>query len=187
MFCGSQLRSRLTNYTGFLDDDLPILSSHVDDNKIVFDLNHSGFAYTLKARGTIDITTHALTFEIQQHDAANTPVVDALVVRRSFLDLSPYMQLYCPKKDCPHDYQIASATLFFQGTETNFTIDPVKIGYESFTTGKLWVQNYYPLNNTYIYNKEREEAKPIITPIMNLRAMGKDRVLNRIRTLVVFS
>jgi hypothetical protein len=183
-FCDSKLKCRLTNFIG-LSNDLPIINAHPDGDVISFDINHITPSYQIKADVTLDIKTNILTFMLKSE--SETPGLDAAVVRSAFSEMRPHIQLYCSSRKCRYQYTVASDIIRYMVAKSGWVIAPLDLYYESFVTGNLWVQNDYTKQKVNIYSRFRVDAEPITNKLMDFQAMGKEKVLNRIKTLVVFS
>lgn len=185
-FCGARLKCRLSSFIGVGDNTLPIINAPLKDNKFVFNISHTAPTFSIKAEGAIDIKTNAMIFIMKSFDT-ETPRLDESFIKQVFVDMKPHIQLYCPKKKCPYQYTVASS-VFHAGTiKHGWLILPFKIYYESFVLGNLWVQNDYANNCTNIHSRSKEQADPLIVPLQDFELMGKDKLVNRIRTLVTFS
>jgi hypothetical protein len=185
-FCGSRLKCRLSNFIGIGDNTLPIINAPLKDSKFLFDISYTSPTFTIKAEGAIDSRTNAMIFIMKSFDTG-TPNLDETFVKQVFIDMKPHIQLYCPKKKCPYQYTVAS-NFFHAGTiKHGWLILPFKMYYESFVLGNLWIQNDYANNCTNIHSRSKEQADPLIVPLQDFELMGKDKLVNRIRTLVTFS
>jgi hypothetical protein len=182
-FCDTKLKCRLTNFIG-LSNDLPIINAHAKCELISFDINHVTPHWQVKADATIDIRTNALTFVLAKGD---TPSIDSATVRSTFSEMLPHIQLYCSTRKCRYQYTVASDIIHYDQIDTGWIIKPLDLYYESFVVDNLWVQNDYTKHKMNIYSRIRVDAEPITSKLLDLQAMGKHRVLNRVKTLVVFS
>lgn len=183
-FCEAPLKCHLTNYIGIRETGVPILNCPLKNGKFCFDISHTTFSYTISASGILDIETHIIKFVLDSQDDLD---LNEKVVKQAFIELRPYIQLYCPKRNCPEKYNVASNTLRASKLENGWFIHPPAMNYESFQTGKLLVMNDYGYSNTNIYSSVNDEADPLVVPIMDFGAMGKDKVLMRVKTYATFS
>lgn len=182
-FCDSKLKCRLTNFIG-VSNDLPIINAPITANTISFPVDCTTASFDLKAEGKIDIRTNALVFLLKEQA---TPSIDDMLAKNTFLGFKPHIQLYCANKQCKHDYTVASDTFRTGKIKHGYLILPFKLYYESFVTGSLWVQNNYLQNKTYIHTRNNPDANPITSTLLNFEKMGKNKLLMRVKTLVVFS
>ena len=183
VFCDTKLRARLLSFN--TRDEIPILNSPIDLSKesVTFKIDHTTPEWRIIARGELNLQNNGLSITMLRE--SETPSIDIYNAKNAFVNATPHIQLYCPNRKCKQDYTIASGILTL-GHMTEY-MSPPFLYYESFASGNLWVQNDYPHHKTYIYSRLNENAKPLVYPMLNFQAMGKDRLLNRIKTLVVFS
>jgi hypothetical protein len=182
-FCDNQLQIRLTNFVGVVND-LPIINAPIRDNTISFPVENTTASFELKARGKIDIRTNALVFLFKEDD---TPTINDMLAKDTFLSFRPHMQLYCSSRQCKYEYTVASNIFQASHIKHGYLILPFKLYYESFVTGSLWVQNDYNQQKTHIFTRNNPDANPITVSLMNFETMGETKLLMRVKTLVVFS
>jgi hypothetical protein len=188
LFCGATLWCRLTNFSRHEGDDLPILNAPLKDNFFTFSIDHTTPDYTVRAEGNIDIRNNLMLLQVESPaPESSTPVVDVLVANQTFFALQPHIQLYCPKKDCPQQYTVASDVLKVDLSDERWLIRPFSLFYESFVTGTLWVGNDYLQNATYIESIKNDSANPIMVPLMDFQAMGSKKLLLRAKTIAIFN
>lgn len=186
-FCGAKLRCRLSNFIGIRESGMPLLNSPLEEGRFIFDIAYTSPSCAVEALGTIDIQNNKLVFDIKGAGEWETPAMDNMVAKEAFIDLRPHIQLYCPKRKCPFQYTVASNIFRAGQIKGGWLILPFKLYYESFVSGKLWVQNDYVSSHTNIFSIMNEEADPIVVPLLDFEMMGKEKLLTRIKTLVVFS
>jgi hypothetical protein len=133
----------------------------------------------------LNIETNALFFLLK--NTSDYSDIDAASIRSSFSKMCPHVQLYCPNQECRYRYTIASDTLQYKQDKSGWFIFPPKLWYESFVTGNLWVQNDYIGQESNIFSRDKIHANPITSKLLNFQTMDKDRLLNRVKTLIVFS
>jgi len=182
-FCHSRLTSRLTSFT----KSIPILNAPLVNERYSFKLTRVTAEYSLEAQGVVDIKSNALVFLVTDSD---TPGVDQKLAFEAFVDLHPYVELYCPNIKCKYKYHICSEVLHtkYLGKKIDsWMITGPNLYYEGFIDRDLVIHNNFTHENTAIYSRHHENADPITTPMLDWEAMGKDKLLTRIRTLVTFS
>ena len=108
-------------------------------------------------------------------------------VAHTFEDMRPCIELLCDNKNCGMEYYIQSN--YIDINENNY-IDPLGIFLESFSVNKLWVANCYSspnhITHTWIYSLANPNANSINAPRMDFSSYPKDRLVNRIKTIVNF-
>src|SRR5271154_1415749 len=184
-FCGAKLWCRLANFMGLKEDALPILNAPLKDDHFTFHLDRTTPDYIVKAAGIIDAKTNAMAITLD--DSSSTSSIDHQVAKQTFLDLKPYVQLYCPKKSCPQEYTVMSDTFKIEQAGSEWSISPFKLYLESFVTGTLWICNDYIQNTTYIESRNNDSANPIMVPMLDFEAMGSKKLLTRVKPIAVFS
>lgn len=188
IFCRQPLKACLTNFIGLRKGGLPTLNAAITSGRFNFEIKHTTESYDISAIGTVDIRTNTLVFTLPQN--SDMPFLDQHVARQAFIDLKPYIDLHCTNKKCKQNYSLASYYIHeinkLSGSSA-WSIGSLKLFLESFVTNKLVVQNDWFKENTSIYSLINEDADPIKTPFMDFEAMGKDKLLTRVQTLVTFS
>jgi hypothetical protein len=187
LFCEHPLRACLTNFIGLHKNGLPYLNATIDQARFSFLINHTTETIDVKAQGVIDIVTNKLVLTVPPD--SNTPSIDQQVARQAFIELKPHIELRCYNKKCKNRYTLSSYILDAQKIPgiVAWQIAPVKLFLETFNTNRLIVQNDWIKKDTNIYSIINEESDPIKVPFMDFEAMGKDKLLTRISTLVTFS
>lgn len=187
LFCGVPLRASLTNFIGVHKNGLPYLNVTIDSVRFPFEIRHTTQSYDVKAQCVIDTVTNKLV--ITPPPDSIVPMIDQEVARKAFLELKPHIELHCPNQKCKNRYTLSSYILDAQRIPgiVAWQIPPLKLFLESFKTNKLVVQNDWIKRDTNIYSIQNEDADPIKVPFMDFEAMGKDKLLTRVQTLVTFS
>lgn len=182
-FCDKPLQRRITH---FRHDDLPIINAPVRDNAAIFSFRHTTPTFDLQVKGKIDTKTNVITFTCEDSSGFtddDMPTFNRNLARQVFSSMLPHAQLYC---NCKYCYTVASDVFKVKQSEPDDIIKPVDFFYESFVLGNLWVQNDYSKGKTYIYARNKGDSA-ITCPIIDWKAMGHEKLLTRIKTLVVFS
>lgn len=184
-FCEANLKCRLSNFIGVRETGVPLLNSPLKDGKFIFNICHTAPSYTLNATGMLNTSSNVMTFSLDPQQ--KTTQLDEKVMEEAFIDLRPYIQQYCPKRNCAQKYNISSSTLLISAVKGAWLIHPLATYYEIFTTGKLVVMNDYFYSNTKIHSLNNENADPLIVPLLDFHALGKNKLLIRAQTLATFS
>lgn len=206
IFCHSSMRTVLSSFLGLRNSGMPLLNSPVKDNKIDFIINETTEKSAIKAVGTIDISNNNLLFkaEASEHDKIllieDESRRDLLLyteetfAKQAFENLSPHIEIYCSNKKCKFNYYLSgdivrcSATLGKLSDVIKWKIKPFLLYQETFATETLWVQNDWIHLYTNIYPLHgSSHADPIKVPLMDFKMIDKQKLLNRIKTLVVFT
>lgn len=201
IFCETKMRVHLSNFLGLRPSGMPLFNSPIKNGKITFDIDRTTDSGSLQATGVIDILTNDVSITAST-DMDLSEIADR--ARRelyefgeqhfaalAFNQMSPHIELYCPNKKCKLQYTLSSDIIVCRRdhSERKWTIDPFILFQETFATSTLWVQNDYFYNRTNIYPLENSNfaTEPIKVPLMDFNSMDKDKLLTRVKTLVVFS
>lgn len=187
LFCEAPLRPRLCNFIGTHIDGLLILNEIIDSPRFKFEIRHTTQNYDIKANVTIDIITNKLVFTLPPN--SNTPYLDQFVAKRAFIELDPHIGLYCSNKKCKNSYALLSCFLQIEKVPAtvSWDISPLKLFIESFKTSRYVVENDWMKKETNIYIYNNVSIAPIKTPFINFETINKDKLINRIQTIVTFS
>lgn len=180
VFCSSKLKPVLTNF--ILGVSIPIINAKVLNNKFSFNLLCTKESFSISVNVTIDIHTNILQFsilDIEEYELAKTV----------FADYKPHVKLYCPSKKCKMKYNISSDVFRYDYTSepSQLKVRPFMLYMESFVLDRLWIQNDWINNYMNIYSQVHFNAAPIRADLLDLEEMGKEKIINRVRTLVTFS
>lgn len=188
LFCQGPLQACLTNFLGVRKGGLPDLNvSLVNNGRFSFGLRRTTESYDVQATATIDIVNNKLVFTLARD--SEMPYLDQQVVKQAFIEMKPYVELHCVNKGCKYGYSLTSYyvhDLTKEAGTTAWSIPPLRLFLESFVAGKSVVRNDWIIETTNIYSLHNENAEPIKTSFMDFEAMGKDKLLNRVSTLITF-
>lgn len=185
-FCDKPLGRRVTHFQSSFNE-LPIINAPIKNNIAVFPFRHTTASFDLHAKGRIDTRNNILTFTFKDAVAEGleyTPNINNSLAMSVFSSMLPYAQLYC---NCKYRYTATSSVFKMKQSEPDYIIEPLAFFYESFVLSNWWIQNNYWNNKTNIHARNKESAPPITCPILNWEEMGREKLLTRIKTLVVFS
>lgn len=180
-FCQGELRVKLSSFCG----NPPRISAPLKSNELSFKLSHVTQEYELEAKGVVDIRTNALVFQT----GGETPTIDNNLALEIFENQRPAIELYCPNRRCKYQYHVCTSPLRCAGVKGDkaWKVKHPRLWFEAYVEKNIVVHNDHLLGKTMIYVRNNEFAEPITIPILDWEAMGKDKLLNRIKTLVTFS
>jgi len=189
VFCKSKMKNTLTNFT-LGPDNIPLINAKSLDDRFLFEIGYVTGSYTLAASTSVDINTNILNFNLTTPVALNGYGIEYMMAKTVFENHKPHIELYCPNKKCKMKYGIQSDVFRIDRLDdslSRFKIRPFILYMESFVLDKLWVQNDWINTCTYIYAQNNLNIEPIKVDLLNLEEMGKEKIINRVRTLVTFS
>jgi hypothetical protein len=182
-FCKTPLSFQLTNYIGAFGG-LPILKEPLQNDRFLFKIEKRA------VKSDVCLLTGSNTLMFDNFTNGELPNIDEHLVKKAFDEYSPYLELYCPNEKCDLGYSICTHPLAVRKKHPvmgMFYVDPIKVFAESIHFDSYVVVNCWEKDTTKIYSSTNEEAKPIVLPALDFTAMGKERLINRIRILVTFS
>jgi hypothetical protein len=189
LFCQAPLRTVLTNFINPRKARIPVINAPLQDEKFIFDINHTTATYSIEAKGTIDIKENILSFEIT--NPSETLNIDMLLAKKVFIDFHPHVELYCANKKCEVKYNLCSDVFAVEHVkdtdEARWKILPIIFYLECFKTSTINVQNDQYWKKTFIYSVSNEDAEPITIPMLDFEKMGPSKLLTRVQTYTVWS
>ena len=188
VFCKTPMRVHLTNFVGLTDTGLAIINAPLKDDRFDFKIEHTTPSFKINANVFIDINTNTLIFD--NFTNGELPSIDEHVVKQTFEDYRPHVELYCPSRKCGLSYHLAGRPIRLVKVHPvagMWTIQPFGLSLESARVKNYVIHNYWNNNKTFIYSRNNEEAKPIRAPLVDFTTMDKQKLITRIQTIVTFS
>lgn len=185
-FCKTKLKIMLTNFVKG-PDKIPILKAKLENDFFRFKIQHTSHTLQMSANVDLDTINNSLTFYLDSEDPAT---LDWMIAKTVFENMKPYVELYCPSRKCKMKYYLSSSIItssLMEGSTNYFIIKPVSLFMEAFVHNNLWVQNDWENHSINIYSINNYNSNPIKGPLLDLEAIGKEKILNKVRTLVIFS
>ncbi len=190
-FCNSKLKPIFINFSR--QRDVPRIKSEINGDEFSFVFTDTTTSHDIRVLICIDMANNRMKISPLPHDTVFDSKFSWLIIS-TFENLGPHMELYCSKKNCKMKYCLFSTFFKCSADITDITSDervykikPFELLMESFSTPRLWVQNDWVGNQTSIYSNSNLTADPIKTEMLDIEALGKEKVLTRIKTLVTFS
>lgn len=187
-FCNGKLKSIFINFSR-QPNNIPRIKSEIDGDELSFVFTDVTAHHKIHVSIQIDMATNMMKISPLSDDN----VFDTnyfWLIESTFENLGPHMELYCPKKKCMK-YCLVSNTFKADCKEKPpgllYKIKPVYLFYESFSTPNLWIQNEWSHARTNIYSKSNLDIEPLRTKLLDIEALGAEKVLTRVKTLVTFS
>lgn len=183
-FCGSRLKPIFINFSR-QQNDVPRIKSEIDGDKFSFTFTDVTASHDIQVSIQVDTISNLMKISPLSNDS----VVDSGLVMSTFENLGPHIELYCPrKKKCKMQYALVSTSFKCKFVEDgSYIIKIIGLAFESFSMPNLWIQNEWIYDRTSIYSLSNLDAEPLRTQMLDIEALGKDKVLTRVKTLVTFS
>ena len=172
-FCHSKLRGTITNYLEKLG--FKSLTHQIKNLEFSFNLPTELFPVIL-TEVTFNITDNTIRFpdNIDPHLAIN-----------SLIQLSPYIEKYCPNKKCKTYYSVNTTPLSFDTTQYPFIISPVQVLSQNFHVLNWFISNNWSNQQLIIFFKENK-SPPITLHNFNLDNFDQQYIVNKINSLILF-
>lgn len=188
IFCQTPLRVNLSNYIGVKMNGLPAISAPLEDGLFKLNFKHTTPEFSIKADITMQPSTNIVIFD--NFTNGDLPNVDAYLVKKSFEEYSPLVELYCASKSCKSKYHILSEPLTMikvAKVTKAYQVLPFKLFLEGFRVKNLVVSNIQTDGKTSIHSLRNEDADPLRVDKIDFESMSKEKLFTRIQTLVTFS
>jgi hypothetical protein len=106
----------------------------------------------------------------------------------SFLtDLFLNIELHCLNKECKHNFYTFTSILKPKyNSDIGVFFLPFFLDWECFNLKHLWIQNDNVSQLTKIYNTNSITTLPITMPLLQISSDNKEKIFNRIKTIVNF-
>lgn len=188
LFCQAKLDFVLTNWFGVNKPGLPLINSSLKEDHFTFKFKHNSPSSNINTKGDIDAVTNILTFQ----DPAkfpltiNNPISEMVNVLEG---LKPHVELQCNNKKCRMNYYVSSSAFSFKQEPNKVTVKPFLALMECFLWNNLWIQSSYTEDTTMItmVTGSVQTDKTIVVPKLNFQNLSKDKIINKIKTMVTFS
>jgi len=171
-----------------METGIPTIKSYLKDSKFQFNISHTTAEFTANANVVIDVNSNILRFSNYTDGLA--PTIDEYTVRQIFEDYGPHIELYCPSMKCGLMYYLSGDWLKISKIPDNpgaWAIAPFHLLLEGAKVRNYIIHNYWNTQTTRIYSVKHEESRPIEIPMIDFSTMDKERLINRVLTLVTFS
>lgn len=182
--CGSSLtaflKERARNKENIPKKQIYSINSKFKNKQFEFKLDYNSFDMNINKSVTLD-ENNVIMFSLPaQADDIN----DAMsVLIKLFLSI----EMHCLNKKCDNNYYIMTSILkpeYNSGLGLHFI--PFFMDWECFNIKHLWVQNDHTSQITRIYNTDSISTPPITTSFLPISILNKEKIFNRIQTIVNF-
>lgn len=180
IFCHKPLKPILTNLLGNFSQMADIYAP-LQNHQFKFRLKYDGDRLNFDVNAIINTEDNKFNFFLYGPSAVTYSDVISV-----FMMMKPCIELICDNKDCGTGYYIQSNYLVVGPLEY---IRPLMIWIEAFNMDKLVIHNFYGHKDadfTRIFSKANPSIAPIIISKMNFESWAKEKLFNRIKTIVNF-
>jgi len=172
---------------------IPLIKAKVKDDAFSFNIKYCSVGINIDIMASVNIHTNNVIFDVPPsfyEDVISKPKLIDI-----FEGLMPHVQLRCVNKNCNMNYYSCSDNLkcvcpsWHTGylDWSNIKIEPFFEYYESCNVDKFWVQNDIIYGVTRIISTANSQLNPIVIAPIDFNAFDKDKLKNRIMTIVTFS
>lgn len=193
VFCNNSLKIKLSNNSSifcFGANNLSIFNTNFINNNIIFNFSYTTIVINTIINGSIDVTNNKITLNSSDE---NLLYRDLIAIFESF---QPCLKFFCENKECNMRYLLVSNILYCEranyktGYYSNFSdytrIIPFSISIEICSIDKYLIQNDFGPDVTSIINSYNYST--IHLPyLISFNSMDKDKLVNRIKTIITFS
>lgn len=172
-FCSHKLVPILTNYT--FQNKIPLVNSKLNNDQFTFNFKYNSYNLDIISKGNLDINSNLLNFDIDESSTENAHEH----IEGAFLNLYPHIELSCINRKCKTNYYISSSIFY----SFNFKIFPVSIADECCNLSSYFILNPSSKDYSNIYTKNNNT--PIQTQYIDFNT-DKDKIINRIKTIIAF-
>lgn len=201
IFCDTPLIFVLTNWFGVNKPGLPLINSSLKNDCFNFKFKYNSPSANINTEGSLNVITNIVTFR----DPSKFPltVSNPVDVMANVLgSLHPHVELQCNNRKCKMNYYVSSDAFAFHihrmnpendesfnpDTDTVF-VKPFPLLMECFTIKNLWIQTNYIDKTTMIaiLDEGATPDKSVIVPQLNFDNLSKEKIINKVKTMVTFS
>jgi hypothetical protein len=182
LMCGSSLKPIVSNFTT-MSGGIPSIKSNYDKNNFDFKIDYNSSTTNVNCEVIIDCQDNVVKFIEKECQLIDPQKKDILAFE--MMDL--HFENYCTNKECKHKYYISSDILRIDKNLTECTLKPIKLYCESFSVGKITVFNDYHNRVTNIFSNRKRSADKIEVAILDFSGLDRQKILNKVKTLVNFS
>lgn len=185
IFCDTPLITTLTSFSFARHKYGSPLISSLKDGKFQLNIARPDDGFQ---NGFIDVKTGALSFD--KDLSSFTPYLDCFMAKNSFLDLRPHVELFCSNQNCGTDYYLSSEALSLSEVDRKepiWSVDPLAVGWESFRTDTSVICNVWKEGLLFIYSIDDPETKALKFPALDFGKISKEKLLDKISIMKVFS
>jgi hypothetical protein len=185
IFCNLPLQPILRNYTNGPENKIPTLFSKLKDNFFNFKINYCSHSILIKSDGNINSLTNIINFYNTKFDT-DYGYSEEEALGFAFYSLNPHIELSCQNSQCKYNYYLSSTTFGVARDIDKLKVPSISLAQEAFTLDNYFISNAL-YGKTNIYSVKDFNKSPIEINRIAFDSLGKERLLNRIRTAISFS
>lgn len=182
LLCGSELKPVVSNFTT-MSGGIPSIKSSYDSHNFDFRIDYNSSTTSVSCKVIIDCRDNTVKFinndcwliDPQKKDISAFEMMDL------------HFENYCANKECKHKYYISTDVLRIEEKSGSCNLKPIKLYCESFSVGKIIVFNDYANGVTNIFSHKKRSASPIEVAMLDFSGLDREKILNKVKTLVNFS
>ncbi len=149
------------------------ISSRLTGDDFVFKIKYTSANVSIAEKCSLNINTNTLSIDSNADKGNVRDIFNSFIVR---------FELHCTNKECKHNYYTFTNPVILS---EQMKIENISTASEGFNLPKLWIQNDFSKDRTYIWSKQSENS-PIIMPLIKIDPTNKDKMFNKIHTMVNF-
>lgn len=176
--CGSVLTPFLKDRNRYLSS----INSKLIEGKFKFKLKYVSPTLYLNNKCTIDITSNQLSIKDSED------IFYLMEISRVLESMRIVIELHCTNNKCKHNYYIASTFLkYIIDSEIGISIANFLLDIECYNLSNFFIQNDLIKNISWVYSTNNSLTEPISIPILKINPSNKNKIFNKIKTIINFS
>jgi len=181
IFCQRPLTQVLTNSIGHPDQRiLPDLYVTLKDQRFQFRLKYDGDWTSFDVSATIHLDDNRFSYYYN----SSPTTCNGMEIINTFIGMKPCIELLCDNQECKMHYTVQSDSLQI---DPNTYVRPISPWLESFLLNDWYVCNLQDLTETFIYSHSHPNTSAIQCPRLHFEDYSREKLFNRISTIVNFS
>jgi|SRR6185436_17365373 len=161
---------------------IPNINVKLNKNIFKFRLQYTSASDYLNEICILNVDTNELSILNKDNDLLIIPVVE-----RIFGYACVAVELHCVNNKCKYNYYVCTTFLKPIANKDIIIINPILIDIDCYNISHFWIQNDYLNKITNIFSTSKPQNKPISVPLLEIDPNNKNKIFNRIKTIVNFS
>lgn len=162
--------------------NIPNINSRLTNDKFDFRLKYTSSTVSCNNEYFLDVNDNCITLK------NNANMHDLIESFNVLNHVCMYIELHCTNKKCKYNYYLMSAPLKYKmDSDTGIKIsNPFHLDSECYNLSTYWIINDLRKSTTNIFSTIHTKAEKVSVPILELNILNKDKVFNRIKTIINF-